>query len=112
MKQILSIFSLLFCIATAPAQDGFFTLAKAPLAITRDAQTLDFSFTNNGDQPLHRIKLTSGVKTRVKSVVIIETIGPHKTVVFDISKALAPGSDYRQATVTCAKYSVPIRLEQ
>lgn len=112
MKCLLSFILVLICFCSARAQDGLFTLAKAPLTITRDVQTHDFSFTNTGNKTLSRIRITSAHGKDLRSVVIIDTLEPHKTVVYDISKSLARGADYHEATITCLKYSVPIRLDQ
>ncbi|MEI8341488.1 MAG: hypothetical protein WCH43_08160 [Verrucomicrobiota bacterium] len=111
MKYLRPLLLLLICLCSARAQDGFFILAKAPLTIVQDPQTKDFSFTNTGDKALHRIRIKSSHGNRQQSIVIIETLGPHKTVTYDISKSIVPGAKVQEATVTCANYSVPVKLE-
>jgi len=112
MKYFYFFAILLIGPSCAQAQDTFFTLAKAPLAISKDNQTRDFTFTNTSGLPLHRIKISSYHEKEQKSVVIIEALGPHKTITYDITKSLAVGADYREASVTCAHYSIPIKLSQ
>ena len=111
MKHLPLLMIALVCLSSARAQDSFWFLAKAPLTITRDVQTHDFTFTNTSDKALHRIKIASRHGNKQNSVVIIEILGPHKTETYDISKSIVPGADYHEATVTCAKYSVPIKLD-
>ena len=112
MKCLRPLVIALICFCTAHAQDGFFTLAKAPLVISRDGQTTDFTFTNNGDKFLRRIRITSMLGIKRESLVIIETLGPHKSVTYDVSKSIVPGADLHEATITCSGYSVPIKLDQ
>jgi hypothetical protein len=112
MKTICPLILALVCLCSARAQDGFFILAKAPLEITRDdTARLDLSFTNTGDKVLHRIRITSQHGIQRRSVVIIESLGPRQTVHYDIAKSILPGTAYNAVVVTCANYSVPIRLE-
>jgi hypothetical protein len=112
VKSFRPILLALIIVSNLQAQDTFFTLAKAPLTITRDAQTEDFTFTNNSGKPLIRIKVTSAHRGLNRTVVIFDELGPHKTVTYDISKSLVAGADYREAVITCAKYSQPIKLAQ
>ena len=111
MKYFLPLLLVLLCLCSARAQDGFFVLAKAPLAVTRDDATrLDLGFTNTGEKALHRIRITSQRGIQRQSVVIIETLEPHQTIHYDITKSILPGAAYNMVVVTCAKYSAPIRL--
>ena len=112
MNVLRNILLALILATGVQAQDTFFTLAKAPLAITKDVQTQNFTFTNTSDKPLTRIKVFSAHGYQRATIVIIEELGPHKSITCDISKNLVAGADYHQAAVSCARYSLPIKLDQ
>lgn len=93
------------------AQDGWVFSAKPPIVVRQDLETVTYHFTNTSEKPLHGVTINSVKNGESQSVVIIDTIEPHKTVAVDWSRVIAsaPGG-LHDATITCTDYSSPIKL--
>ncbi len=92
--------------APADAQDGWLLSAKPPI-VFRFGNGLNF--TNTSDKPIHGItlhgKTAEGAPT---SLVIIDTISPHRTVTIENAQALVMIAG--GATITCTNHSKPLAI--
>ena len=103
--------STLLSFTPTNAQDGWVLSAKPPIVVRRDVETVNYYFTNTSDKTLHGIKINSVKDGKAQSVVIIDTVEPHKTAAVGFARIHESSSgSLREATITCTNYSSPIKL--
>lgn len=115
MKPTLSFIAtavaILFTAPACHAQDGWLFSAKPPIVVRLDGDTVSYHFTNTSDKPLHGITINSVKDGQQQSVVIIDTIEPHKTVAVEMLRLInIAGGRLSDATLTCTNYSSPLKL--
>ena len=104
-------FAVAILTTACDAEDGRIFSAKPPIVVRRDVETVNYYFTNTSDKTLHGVKINSVKDGQPTSVVIIDTIEPHKTVAVEFSRMLASAAgSFRDVTITCTNYSSPIKL--
>jgi len=105
----------LILIAAGPvivlAQDGWLLSATPPIVARYDFNGLAFHFTNTSDAPIHGVTLHHTEKDSTEtSRIIIDTIGPHQTVLVDPSMSGGIGM-FINSTVTCTNFSKPLKVK-
>jgi hypothetical protein len=99
---------------SADAQDGWLVRAKPPIVVSYASDEY-LHFTNTSDKNIHGIKLHWTEDGNDRSLLIIDTIHPHKTVFRErkeLEECCALEKHYTEATLTCDGYSSPIKIAQ
>jgi hypothetical protein len=111
ISSIATAVAILFTAPACYAQDGWFFSAKPPIVVRLDGDTVSYHFTNTSDKPLHGVTINGVKDGQQQSVVIIDTIEPHKTVAVEMLRLInIAGGRLSDATLTCTDYSSPLKL--
>jgi hypothetical protein len=88
LSSIATAVAILFTAPVGRAQDGILFSTKPPIVVRLDGDTVSYHFTNTSDKPLHGITINSVKDGQQQSVVIIDTIEPHKTVAVEMVRLI------------------------